>query len=112
MIWYSPQTYGIAVLVFGAVYWLCFQFYLYLRKMKFGVLLEILREPIFRKVRDGELLQEYEIVKVRWTRYIQGEKRESTIIHLKDLGNTGYETGTSTSGDRVSKRMSGARQNI
>lgn len=93
--WYAPQTYGMAVLVFGVVYWLCFRFYLYQRKMKAGESLEIVRIPIFwRSPPVGELLQLYEIVKVRWTRYIQGETRESTTIHLTEFGATGYETRT------------------
>jgi len=112
--WYAPQTYGIAVLVFGVVYWLGFRFYLYLRKMKAGEVLEIVRIPIFWTSRVGEMVQLYEIVKVRWTRYIEGETRESTTIRLTGFGtNTpGHETRTtSASGDRASKRMSAARQN-
>ncbi|KAK0705467.1 amino acid permease-domain-containing protein [Lasiosphaeris hirsuta] len=112
VIWYAPQTYGIAVLVFGVVYWLCFRFYIYHRKMKAGESLEIVRIPIFWRSPIGELLQLYEIVKVRWTRYIQGEKRESTIIRLTEFGTPGYETRTTSavSGERISKRVSGARK--
>ncbi|KAK5654594.1 hypothetical protein OQA88_7224 [Cercophora sp. LCS_1] len=109
--WYAPQTYGIAVLVFGFMYWLCFRFYIYQRRMKGGESLEIIRIPIFWRNPAGELLQLYEIVKVRWTRYIQGEKRESTVVHLTEFGSPGYEARTtSAAGDRTSKRMSGARQ--
>ncbi|KAK0703923.1 amino acid permease-domain-containing protein [Lasiosphaeria miniovina] len=110
--WYAPQTYGIAVLVFGVMYWLCFRFYIYHRKMKAGESLEIVRIPIFWRSPIGELLQLYEIVKVRWTRYIQGEKRESTTVRLTEFGTPGYETRTTSaaSRERGSKRVSGARK--
>lgn len=108
--WYAPQTYGIAVLVFGLVYWLCFRFYVYQRKMKGGELLEIIRIPIFLdRGPANELVQLYEIVKVKWTRYIKGEKRDSTTIHLAGpLGGLQHDPRVNSApGEGNLKRMPG-----
>lgn len=45
--WFASQTTALCVVVVSALYWVGFRFYLYQRRVKGGVALEVVRSPVF-----------------------------------------------------------------
>ncbi len=73
--WFASQTTAIAVIAASAIYWLGFRFYLYQKKARQGLKLDVIRSPIFwRDARTKEIVQIYEIVRLRWTLWKQEPK--------------------------------------
>ncbi|KAK3389245.1 amino acid permease-domain-containing protein [Podospora didyma] len=121
--WFSSQAYGIAVLASGALYWLCFRFYIYLKRAKNGEVLNIIRTPIFwrspsagdaredGRENTGDLLQLYEIVEVGWKRHKEGEKGDLKMRQLREAEVVGAEGRMAGISGEALSRMSGARLN-
>jgi len=137
--WFAGQTFAFSVLAAGALYWVGFRSYMYLRKSKAGKKLEITRHPVLvmrpsRKSASwfsflssptdgegrgadeegkGEMVLLYEIIKVRWPQYQEKEKEadgSTTSTELSETGNRDSQMLVNRGGrEQDSMVMSGGR---
>ena len=70
IVWFASQTFVISVIGASFIYWLGFRLFLEQQKKRKGVVLDIVRQPLFKADRNGrDLIQAYEIIKLEWTAY-------------------------------------------
>jgi hypothetical protein len=101
--WYLSQTLVFAVFSASLLYWLAFRFYLHRKKTREGLVLDVIRQPLFTTDENGrDLIQAYEIIKLDWTAYEsdETEKRASRATFLSGFG------GSHGDGDAWDRRAS------
>lgn len=78
--WFASQTMAVAVLGAAAAYWLGLRFYLWQRRVRYGLKLDVIRSPIFWGGEAGEegqgLVQIYEIIRLQWRAWAPPEAKQ------------------------------------
>ena len=68
--WWASQTFVLCVIAASLLYWFGFRLYLDQMKKRRGLVLDIIRQPLFMSDRNTrDLIQAYEIIRLDWTAY-------------------------------------------